>query len=116
MAFFWVGSRPETAPLGDIVDTDEACFIITDEDLTVRTPGAFVTGDARRKSFRQVSTAAGDGAFAAVNLEKICPGEKVMRGVLNGRNQAFASGGTVLESHCQSVYNWALRLVRRSVL
>jgi thioredoxin reductase (NADPH) len=68
--FFYVGSRPDTAFAGDLVERDGAGFIVTDETLATKTPGLFCAGDARRKSLRQISTAVGDGALAAVNLEK----------------------------------------------
>ncbi len=68
--FVYVGSRPNTSFLGDLVDKDEAGFIKTDENLLTRTKGLYVAGDARRKSLRQISTAVGDGALAAVSLER----------------------------------------------
>jgi thioredoxin reductase (NADPH) len=68
--FFYVGSRPSTSFLGDLVDRDEAGFIFTEDDLSTRTAGLFVAGDARKKVLRQVSTAVGDGALAAVGLER----------------------------------------------
>jgi len=68
--FVYVGSRPNTSFLGDLVDMDEAGFIKTDENLLTRTKGLYVAGDARRKSLRQISTAVGDGALAAVSLER----------------------------------------------
>ena len=68
--FVYVGSRPNTLFLGDLVDKDETGFIKTDENLLTRTKGLYVAGDARRKSLRQISTAVGDGALAAVSLER----------------------------------------------
>ncbi len=68
--FVYVGSRPNTLFLGDLVDKDESGFIITDENLRTKTEGLYVAGDARRKSLRQISTAVGDGALAAVSLER----------------------------------------------
>jgi thioredoxin reductase (NADPH) len=68
--FFYVGSSPDTAFLGNLVGRDGSGFVVTDERLATRTPGLFVAGDARKKSLRQISTAVGDGALAAVNLEK----------------------------------------------
>jgi thioredoxin reductase (NADPH) len=68
--FFYVGSRPNTSFLGRLVDRDESGFIIAKEDLSTRTPGLFVAGDARKKILRQVTTAVGDGALAAVGLER----------------------------------------------
>jgi thioredoxin reductase (NADPH) len=68
--FVYVGSRPNTLFLGDLVEKDQAGFIVTDENLLTRTEGLYVAGDARRKSLRQISTAVGDGALAAVSLER----------------------------------------------
>ena len=68
--FFYVGSRPETAFLGSLVERDNTGFILTDENLATKTPGLFAAGDVRRKLLRQISTAVGDGALAAVRLEK----------------------------------------------
>ena len=68
--FLYVGSRPDTAFLGDLVDRDGSGFVITDDGLATKTPGLFVAGDVRKTSLRQISTAVGDGALAAVNLEK----------------------------------------------
>lgn len=68
--FVYVGSRPNTSFLSDLVQKDEAGFIVTDENLLTKTKGLYVAGDARRKSLRQISTAVGDGALAAVSLER----------------------------------------------
>jgi thioredoxin reductase (NADPH) len=68
--FVYVGSRPNTVFLGDLVETDQTGFIKTDENLLTRTEGLYVAGDARRKSLRQIATAVGDGALAAVSLER----------------------------------------------
>src|SRR5271157_1272651 len=68
--FVYVGSRPNTGFLSDLVQKDEAGFIVTDENLLTKTKGLYVAGDARRKSLRQISTAVGDGALAAVSLER----------------------------------------------
>ncbi|MCX8111119.1 MAG: thioredoxin-disulfide reductase [Syntrophorhabdaceae bacterium] len=68
--FVYVGSRPDVGFLGNLVDKDEAGFILTDENLATKTKGIFVAGDVRKKRLRQVSTAVGDGALAAVELER----------------------------------------------
>jgi thioredoxin reductase (NADPH) len=67
--FVYVGARPNTQFLGDLVERDGAGFIIADEDLATKTAGLYVAGDARKKSLRQIATAVGDGALAAVSLE-----------------------------------------------
>lgn len=68
--FVYVGSRANTGFLGDLVERDPAGFIITDEGLAAATPGLYAAGDIRKKTLRQVSTAVGDGATAAVGLER----------------------------------------------
>ncbi len=68
--FVYVGANPKTAFLKDLVDRDTAGFILTDETLSARTKGLFVAGDVRKKTLRQISTAVGDGALAAVSLER----------------------------------------------
>jgi thioredoxin reductase (NADPH) len=68
--FCYIGSRPDTAFLGDLVERDKAGFVITDENLATKTSGLFAAGDVRKKSLRQITTAVGDGALAAVNLER----------------------------------------------
>lgn len=44
-------------------------YIITDEDMHTSIPGVFAAGDIRKKSLRQVVTAAADGAVAAMQAE-----------------------------------------------
>jgi thioredoxin reductase (NADPH) len=68
--FLYVGSRPGTASDRHLVETDPSGFIVTDEHMATRIKGVFAAGDVRKKSLRQISTAVGDGALAAVNLEK----------------------------------------------
>jgi thioredoxin reductase (NADPH) len=68
--FIYAGSRPDTLYLEDLVERDEAGFIITDEHLSTKTPGIFAAGDVRKKVLRQISTAVGDGALAAFSLHR----------------------------------------------
>lgn len=68
--FVYVGANPNTAFLKNLVDRDAAGFILTDEALSAKTKGLFVAGDVRKKTLRQISTAVGDGALAAVSLER----------------------------------------------
>jgi thioredoxin reductase (NADPH) len=68
--FLYVGSRPDTAFVRDLVETDGPGFVATNRFLATKTPGLFAAGDVRTTPLRQISTAVGDGALAAVNLEK----------------------------------------------
>lgn len=49
--------------------TMENGYILTDEDMRTNIPGVFAAGDIRKKSLRQVVTAAADGAIAAMQAE-----------------------------------------------
>lgn len=45
-------------------------YILTDDSMHTNIPGVFAAGDIRKKSLRQVVTAASDGAIAAMQAEK----------------------------------------------
>jgi thioredoxin reductase (NADPH) len=63
--FVAVGLEPNSQIFSQLVTVDEAGFIVTDERMRTSVPGIFAAGDVRHNSFRQVITAAGDGATAA---------------------------------------------------
>lgn len=63
--FIFIGTRPNTLFVTDILDLDANGFIITNENLETNVPGIFAAGDVRRKPLRQVITACADGAIAA---------------------------------------------------
>jgi thioredoxin reductase (NADPH) len=65
--FVAVGLQPNSNIFGQLVTLDKAGFIITDELMRTSAQGVFAAGDIRNNSFRQVITAAGDGAAAAMS-------------------------------------------------
>lgn len=67
--FFYVGLTPSTESLAELIDSDPAGFIITDEGMATSRPGIFAAGDVRSKQLRQISTAVGDGATAAYSAQ-----------------------------------------------
>ena len=66
--FMYVGLVPNTEFID--AEKDEAGFILTDERLATSIPGVFAAGDCRATQLRQVATAVGDGAVAAVSAER----------------------------------------------
>ncbi len=63
--FIFVGTKPDTDFLKGAVGMDEAGYIITDDGMETSAKGVYACGDARKKLFRQLVTAAGEGATAA---------------------------------------------------
>jgi len=65
-AFLAVGLMPENEAFASLADLNDWGYFDCGEDCTTKTPGVFVAGDCRSKRIRQVTTAAGDGAVAAM--------------------------------------------------
>ncbi|WP_066639881.1 thioredoxin-disulfide reductase [Desulfolucanica intricata] len=68
--FVYVGTRPSSELVKDLVKTDERGYVLTDENMRTSYPGIFAIGDLRQKALRQVVTAVSDGAIAATAVEK----------------------------------------------
>ena len=73
--FIFAGIAPRSglaasAALKARPDLDAAGFIVTDQRMATTVPGIFAAGDVRSSPFRQVVTAAGDGAVAAHSAAK----------------------------------------------
>lgn len=64
--FIAIGQIPHNDAYASFVDLNRG-FIVTDENMATKTPGLFACGDTRVKNVRQVATAIGDGANAAMN-------------------------------------------------
>ena len=65
-AFLAVGLQPENDPFAELAGLNDWGYFDSAEDCRTKTPGLFVAGDCRSKRIRQVVTAAGDGAIAAM--------------------------------------------------
>jgi thioredoxin reductase (NADPH) len=68
--FIYIGYNPNTEFLKGLVALNENNYIITDENMSASVPGIFVAGDVRNKPLKQIATAVGDGATAAMAAEK----------------------------------------------
>jgi thioredoxin reductase (NADPH) len=64
--FIFVGLEPNTAFVRGVVDLDPAGHVMVDAHLQTSLSGVFAAGDIRQGSARQLVSAAGDGASAAV--------------------------------------------------
>ena len=64
--FIAIGQIPHNDAYASFVDLNRG-FIVTDENMATKTRGLFACGDTRVKKVRQVATAIGDGANAAMN-------------------------------------------------
>jgi thioredoxin reductase (NADPH) len=65
--FIYVGLNPNSAFLKNFVKLDDYGFVITNKQLETSVPGIFAAGDIRAETIRQVVTACGDGAVAAID-------------------------------------------------
>ena len=62
--FIYVGLDPLSAPFENLGITNEAGWILTDENMKTAIPGIFAVGDGREKGLRQITTAVGEGGIA----------------------------------------------------
>jgi len=69
--FMAIGHKPNSKFLGDLVDVDDAGFIIrTNGGTATKTPGLFAAGDVADPVYRQAVSAAGMGCWAAIEAER----------------------------------------------
>lgn len=64
--FVFVGTIPHVEYLGGLVESKPGGWIVTNDRMETSQPGIFAAGDVRDTSLRQMITAAGDGARAAM--------------------------------------------------
>lgn len=64
--FIAIGQIPDNKVFADLIMLDEHGYIRASEDCHTNVPGIFTAGDCRTKRVRQLTTAAADGAVAAL--------------------------------------------------
>ncbi|MDR1567837.1 MAG: thioredoxin-disulfide reductase [Streptococcaceae bacterium] len=68
--FIYVGLDPITKPFEALEITDNAGWIVTDNEMKTAVSGIFAVGDVRAKDLRQITTAVGEGGIAGYQVYK----------------------------------------------
>ncbi|MDT8420263.1 MAG: thioredoxin-disulfide reductase [Desulfuromonadales bacterium] len=68
--FVAVGVDPTTEFVKGLLELDETGYIMAGEDTCTNIPGIYAAGDCRTTILKQISTAVGDGAVAALKAEQ----------------------------------------------
>ncbi len=68
--FVFIGLSPNSQPFRDIAKLDVQGFIMTGIDFQTSTEGIFAAGDVRSGSTKQLVSAAGEGAAAAIAIRE----------------------------------------------
>lgn len=68
--FVFIGLKPNTEIVKEMVELDERGFIVTDAALQSNVPGIFAAGDCRAGSTKQAASAAGEGAAVALSIRR----------------------------------------------
>jgi thioredoxin reductase (NADPH) len=72
--FVAIGFSPNTGYLKGVLTLDATGAIVTNERMETDVPGILAAGDIRSQSIRQVISAAGDGAVAAISAGRYLEG------------------------------------------
>jgi thioredoxin reductase (NADPH) len=68
--FSYIGNIPNTELFAGQIKLDERGYIITDRRMRTSVPGVFAAGDVQEQVLKQVATAVGNGAIAAIEAER----------------------------------------------
>ena len=66
-----IGTEPDTSCLEGIIPLDKQGYVIVNSQMQTPEPHIFAAGDIRSGSPRQVVTAVGDGAIAAITANRL---------------------------------------------
>ncbi len=79
-AFVFIGLDPNTGFLKGMVDLDDRGFIVTDDRFMTSMPSVFAAGDVRSGSTKQLASAVGEGAAAAIGIRQFLEKQLEMSG------------------------------------
>lgn len=65
--FVAIGQLPDNKRFAEFAELDQDGYFNSDENCVTKTAGLYVAGDCRAKKVRQLTTAAADGAIAAMS-------------------------------------------------
>ena len=74
---------PQSAIVADLVRKDKAGYILVDKDKQTSVSGLYAVGDVTDTYVRQIATAAGDGAIAAIAAERYLSEKRTIKQLLN---------------------------------
>jgi thioredoxin reductase (NADPH) len=80
--FVFIGLDPNTGFLKGQVDLDDHGFIVTDAAFMTSMPGVFAAGDVRAGSTKQLASAVGEGAAAAIAIRPYLEKQLEMAGTV----------------------------------
>ena len=105
--FMFVGTVPRTDFVEGLIELTPQKYIKTNEKMETNVPGILAAGDVRDKFLRQVVTASGDGAIAAVAAEKYIESEE------NWRKNVLHEAQPVLVAFWSPVQSESLDLITK---
>ncbi|PAQ13592.1 thioredoxin-disulfide reductase [Bacillaceae bacterium SAOS 7] len=79
--FIYVGMVPLTKPFESLGITNEAGYVVTNDQMETKVAGIYAAGDVREKTLRQIVTATGDGSIAAQSAQHFIEELKAELGV-----------------------------------
>ena len=68
--FSYIGNIPNTQLFTGQLEIDDAGYIVTNREMHTSVPGVFAAGDVQELTLKQVATAVGSGAMAAMEADK----------------------------------------------
>lgn len=77
--FVAIGQVPENQAFDNLVELDGQGYIVSGEDCRTMSPGIYAAGDCRTKTVRQLTTAAADGAVAALAASEYLSQQMALR-------------------------------------